>query len=424
MSLSERPEGKEREDGPQRSGPLSHVRVLDLTRIMAGPWSSQILADLGADVVKIERPETGDDTRWWGPPYLRAPDGEESRESGYFLSVNRGKRSATADLSTTEGQALVKALAARADIVMENFKAGDLARYGLGYEDLKAINPRLIYCSITGFGQTGPMRDRPAYDLMIQAMGGLMSVTGEPDGSPGGGPQKVGVPIVDLMTGMYATVGILAALARRAETGAGDYIDLAMLDVQVAFLANQAMNYLISGKPPVRTGNSHPNLQPQNVYPCRDGHLSLVAGNKGQFEKFCRVIGCEDMVDDPRFATNRARVDNVAELTARIGAALSTRDMGYWIEALEAVGIPCAPINTVPQALTHPQISHRGMVGPVAHPSGGDVTLLRSPLRFRENPLGPPRAPPLLGQHTQEVLEELGWTVQSSAGTVQSGAES
>jgi crotonobetainyl-CoA:carnitine CoA-transferase CaiB-like acyl-CoA transferase len=395
--------------GEGRSGPLSHVRVLDLTRIMAGPWSTQILADMGADVIKIERDGVGDDTRRWGPPYVRTPEGQSTRESGYYLCVNRGKRSVTADLSSPEGQELVRALAATADIVVENFKVGDLARYGLAYDDLKAINPGLIYCSITGFGQTGPMCEQPAYDFMIQAMGGLMSVTGGPDGAPGGGPQKVGVPIVDLMTGMYATVAILGALAHRSVTGVGNYIDLAMLDVQVGFLANQAMNYLISGKTPVRTGNSHPNIQPQNVYPCSDGFIAVVVGNDAQFERLCNILEADSLRSDPRFKTNSGRVENVAELTAIVGDLFSQRTRAEWFPLLEAAGLPSAPINTIPQVLEHEQVLHRGMVKTLRHPSGSDVTIVGSPLRFSETPLGEAVMPPMLGQHTDEVLAEIGW---------------
>ncbi len=272
------------------AGPLSHIRVLDLSRILAGPWAGQILADLGADVIKVERPGAGDDTRAWGPPFLKDQAGHETTDAGYFLAVNRGKRSITLDLNTPEGQDIVRALAACSDILLENFKVGALARYGLDFAALAKVNPRLIYCSVTGFGQTGPRRDQAAYDFMIQAMGGLMSVTGEADDKPGGGPQKVGVPVLDIMTGMYAAIAVLAALARRNETGHGDYIDIGMLDVQVSFLANQAMNYLVSGKPPRRSGNAHPNIQPQDVFRCRDGHIVVVVGNDGQFEKFCGAV--------------------------------------------------------------------------------------------------------------------------------------
>ena len=287
-------------------GPLSHIKVLDLSRILAGPWAGQVLADLGADVIKVERPGAGDDTRSWGPPFLKDRDGAETKEAGYYLSVNRGKRSVTLSIDKPEGQRIVRALAARADIVLENYKVGTLARFGLGYEDLKAVNPKLIYCSVTGFGQTGPRRDQAAYDFMIQAMGGMMSVTGERDDKPGGGPQKVGIPIVDLMTGMYAAVAVLAALARREVSGAGEYIDIGMLDVQVATLANQAMNFLVSGKAPRRTGNAHPNIQPQDVFACRDGQIALAVGNDGQFAKLCEVLGQPVLAQDERFAKNAA----------------------------------------------------------------------------------------------------------------------
>jgi len=390
------------------AGPLSHIRVLDLSRIMAGPWAGQILADLGADVIKVERPGAGDDTRSWGPPFLKDKDGNDTRDAGYFLAVNRGKRSVTLDLDKPEGQEVVRALAARSDIVLENFKVGTLAKFGLDYDSLKAVNEKLIYCSITGFGQTGPKRDLAAYDFMIQAMGGLMSVTGEPDGKPGGGPEKVGVPIVDIMSGMYAVIAVLGALARRAETGKGDYVDIAMLDVQVGFLANQAMNYLISGKPPRRTGNAHPNIQPQDVFACRDGHVVIVVGNDGQFAAFCKAIGQPDWIGDARFASNGARVRNIAVLNPLITAIFATRDMADWIATLEAAGVPCGPINTVPMALEDPQVRHRGMRIDIAHPVAGSVPQISSPMRFREAGLVFDRAPPLLGQHTDEVLRELG----------------
>src|SRR5215475_10160343 len=331
------------------AGPLSHVRVLDLSRIMAGPWAGQILADLGADVVKVERPGAGDDTRGWGPPFLKDKEGRDTRDAGYFLAVNRGKRSIALDLASAEAQRIVRTLATRADIVLENFKAGALAKYGLAYDDLHAINPRLIYCSITGFGQSGPRREQAAYDFMIQGMSGLMSVTGEADGKPGGGPQKVGVPIVDIMTGMYTAVAVLAALARRNETGRGDYIDIAMLDVGVACLANQAMNYLVSGKTPRRTGNAHSNIQPQDVFAARDGHMVLVVGNDGQFAKCCEVLGRPQWATDERFAKNAGRVRNLAVLRPLIAEILLTRDTADWIARLEAAGVPCGPINTVPQ---------------------------------------------------------------------------
>lgn len=389
-------------------GPLSHIRVLDLSRIMAGPWSGQILADLGADVIKVERPEVGDDTRSWGPPFLKDRDGVASKESGYFLSVNRGKRSVAVDLATPEGQQTVRALAAQCDVVLENFKTGALRRYGLAYEDLKAVKPDLIYCSITGFGQDGPKADNAAYDFMIQAMGGLMSVTGERDEEAGGGPQKVGVPIVDIMTGMYATIGILAALAHRKETGEGEYIDVAMLDVQVAFLANQAMNFLVSGKAPVRNGNKHPNIQPQDVFKCRDGYMVLAVGNDGQFRKFCEVIQRPELADDERFVSNAQRVRNLPELHAVICEALLTNDLAVWLAKLDAVAVPCGPINTIPMVFDDAQVKHRQMLRDLPHPVSGTVPQVVSPIRLRNAPLSFDRAPPMLGQHTDEVFRELG----------------
>ena len=390
------------------AGPLSHIRVLDLSRIMAGPWASQVLADLGADVIKVERPGAGDDTRAWGPPFLKDKSGKDTRESGYYLSVNRGKRSITLDLDKPEGQRVVRALAERSDIVLENFKAGTLKRFGLDYESLKAINPRLIYCSITGFGQTGPKRDAPAYDFMIQAMGGLMSVTGEADGKPGGGPQKVGVPITDLMTGMYAAVSVLAALAQREVSGRGDFIDLAMLDVQVGYLANQAMNFLVSGKPPRRSGNAHPNIQPQDVFACRDGHMALAVGNDGQFEKFCGAVGHAEWAQDVRFVKNPDRVRNREALTALIADTLAQGNVRDWVSRIEAAGVPCAVINPVPGAFEEEQVKHRAMLRHLPHPLAGTVPQVVSPMRFKETPLSFDRPPPLLGEHTDEILRELG----------------
>jgi glutaryl-CoA transferase len=390
------------------AGPLSHVRVLDLSRIMAGPWAGQILADLGADVVKVERTGAGDDTRGWGPPFLKDRAGAETREAGYYLCVNRGKRSITLELDKPEGQRVVRALAQRSDIVLENFKVGTLARFGLGYEELKAVNPKLIYCSITGFGQSGPRRDAAAYDFMIQAMCGLMSVTGEPDEKPGGGPEKVGVPIVDIMSGMYAAIAVLAALARRNETGRGDCIDIGMLDVGVACLANQAMNYLVSGKVPRRTGNAHPNIQPQDVFATRDGHMVLVVGNDGQFAKCCEVLERPQWASDERFAKNAGRVRNLAVLRPLIAEILRTRDTADWIARLEAAGVPCGPINTVPQVFEEEQVRHRGMLADIAHPLAGTVPQVVSPMRFTDAPLTFERAPPLLGEHTAEILRELG----------------
>ena len=389
------------------SGPLSHIRVLDLSRIMAGPWASQVLADLGANVIKVERPGAGDDTRSWGPPFLKAPDGKDTKDAGYFLSVNRGKRSITLSLDKPEGQRIVRQLAARSDILLENYKVGTLKRYGLDFDSLKKENPGLIYCSVTGFGQSGPRREQAAYDFLIQAMGGLMSITGERDDKPGGGPQKVGIPIVDIMTGMYAAVGMLAALARREKTGRGEYIDIAMLDVQVGFLANQAMNHLVSGKTPKRSGNAHPNIQPQDVFPCRDGSVVIVVGNDGQFAKFCEVLGRPEWRRDERFATNPARVRNLAVLNPMIVSELAKQDRAHWVAAFEAAGVPCGPINSIPEAFADPQVRHRGMLFDLPHPSGAKVPQVANPIRFTEAPLKHEAPPPLLGQHTEEILGEL-----------------
>ena len=403
-------------------GPLSHVKVLDLSRILAAPWASQILADLGAEVVKVERPGAGDDTRTWGPPFLKDAEGKDTKEAGYYLAVNRGKRSITVNLDSAEGQEIVKALAMRADIVLENYKAGTLARYGLDEASLRRLNPRLIYCSVTGFGQTGPRRDQPAYDFLIQAMGGLMSVTGERDDRPGGGPQKVGVPIVDLMTGMYTAVSVLAALARRNESGIGDAIDIAMLDVQVATLSNQAMNYLVSGRVPRRNGNAHPNIQPQDVYACADGDLILVVGNDGQFARLCDVLGQPGWGSDERYATNAQRVRNIAELSGLIRAAFAGWERERLIAALDAAGVPCGPINDVAEVFEEPQVKARGLLRRVPHPAGVDVPQVGSPMRFAEAPLRVPAAPPLLGQHSEDILGELGYDARRIAALRTAGA--
>ncbi|MHB9880395.1 CaiB/BaiF CoA transferase family protein [Pacificimonas sp. ICDLI1SI03] len=388
-------------------GPLSNIRILDLSRILAGPFAGQILADLGADVIKVERPGTGDDTRHWGPPFVGGEDGEKG-DAGYFLACNRNKRSVCADLSTAEGQTLVKSLAAKSDVVLENFKVGGLAKSGLDYDSIRKVRPDIIYCSITGFGQDGPRAQQSAYDFMIQAMGGLMSVTGEAPGFPGAGPQKVGVPIVDLMTGMYAAIGVLAALVRRKETGQGEYIDIGMLDVMVGSLCNQAQNYFCSGKPPVRSGNRHPNIQPQDVFPCSDGHIVIVVGNDGQFRKFCEVVGLPAMADDPRFVTNGDRIKHLDALMPIIVTALAEDTMKGWVKRFETSGIPCAPINTVPDVLADSQAIHRGMKVSMEHPLAGMIDLLASPLRLATAPVEYRRPPPLLGEHDEEVRAELG----------------
>ena len=393
----------------QYVGPLSHVKVLDLSRILAAPWAGQILADLGADVVKVERPGAGDDTRSWGPPFLKGADGNPTKEAGYYLAVNRGKRSITLSLDKPEGQRIVRELAMKADIVLENYKAGTLARYGLDEASLRQVNPRIIYCSVTGFGQTGPRRDQPAYDFLIQAMGGLMSVTGESDDKPGGGPQKVGIPIVDLMTGMYTAVSVLAALARRNETGKGDFIDIAMLDVQVATLSNQAMNYLVSGKVPKRNGNAHPNIQPQDVYRCADGDVILVVGNDGQFAKLCEVLGQPGWPKDERYTSNAQRIRNIIELSGMLRGLLCAWQREKLIAALDAAGVPCGAINSVADVFEDPQVKAREMLKYVPHPSGVDVPQVASPMRFSDAPLQPQSPPPLLGQHSNDILAELGY---------------
>ena len=390
------------------SGPLSHLRVLDLSRALAGPWAGQILADLGADVIHVERPGAGDDTRTWGPPFLKDRDGRDTRESAYYLATNRGKRSITLDIAQADGQRVVRELAARSDILIENFKVGTLAKWALGYDDLKDISPGLIYCSVTGFGQTGPKRDLAAYDFAIQAMGGLMSVTGERDGNPGGGPQKVGVPIMDIMTGMYTAVAVLAALARRAACGKGEYIDIGMLDVAAVTLCNQAMNYLISGNVPRRNGNLHPNIQPQDVFACRDGDIVLVVGNDGQFAKLCEAMARPDLARDARFSTNAARVVHRDELLTLIRSEFARNDRAHWIGRLAGAGVPCAPINNVRETLHDEQIEQRRMLRDLPHPLAGTVPQVVSPMRFTEVPLQYDRPPPILGQHSDEILREIG----------------
>ncbi len=396
------------------AGPLNHIRVLDLSRIMAGPWAGQILADLGAEVIKVERAGAGDDTRKWGPPYLKDSDGKDTAESGYYLSVNRGKKSVEIDIASAEGQATVKALAAKSDIVLENFKVGTLDRYGLGPDDLTVVNPDLIFCSITGFGQDGPRAKDVAYDFMIQAMGGLMSVTGAPDGDPGGGPQKVGVPIVDIMTGMYAAIAVLAALAERSQSGKGDTIDIAMLDVATAMLANQAMNHLVSGDTPIRRGNKHPNIQPQDVFPVRDGHIVLAVGNDEQFQRFAAAIGQPALAEDARYATNRERVRNLGSLHPLICTALGEKDLADWIALFGAQKVPCGPINTVPMVFADDQVRHRQMLRDLPHPLSGKVPSVVSPMRFDRAALRFERPPPLLGQHTDDILATLGLTPEAA----------
>ncbi len=385
-------------------GALAHLRVLDLSRVLAGPWASQILADLGADVIKVERPGTGDDTRHWGPPYLKDAAGRDTGEAAYYLSANRGKRSLTVDFTRPEGQDIVRRLTEQSDVLLENHKVGDLARFGLGWDDLRSVNSRLVYCSITGFGQTGPYASRAGYDFTIQAMGGLMSVTGEREDRPGGGPQKVGVAVADVMSGLYATIGILAALAHREVSGVGQHIDLALLDVQVATLANVALNYLVSGVVPQRWGNAHANIAPYQVLPTADQPIVLAIGNDAQFRKFCEVAGVSGIAVDPRFATNDARVTNRDALTRELETVLRTRSAAAWLSALEPAAVPCAPINDLAQVFADPQVRHRGMRLDVPHPSGATVPLVANPIRLSATPPGYDLPPPLLGQHTDEIL--------------------
>jgi glutaryl-CoA transferase len=387
-------------------GALGHLRVLDLSRVLAGPWASQILADLGADVLKIERPGSGDDTRHWGPPYLKDATGRETGEAAYYLSANRGKRSLTVDFTRPEGRDIVRRLAEQSDVLLENHKVGSLSRLGLGWNDLRTLNPRLIYCSITGFGQTGPYAGRAGYDFAIQALGGLMSVTGERDDRPGGGPQKVGVALADVMAGLYAAIGVLAALAHREVSGAGQHIDLALLDVQVATLANVALNYLVSGVVPQRWGNAHANIAPYQVLSTTDRPIVLAIGNDAQFRKFCDVAEVPGLAQDPRFATNDARINHRDALTRELEIVLQKRPAAAWLAALEPAQVPCAPINDLAQMFADPQVRHRGIRVDVAHPSGGSVPMVASPLRLSATPPAYDRAPPLLGQHTEEILRE------------------
>jgi crotonobetainyl-CoA:carnitine CoA-transferase CaiB-like acyl-CoA transferase len=389
------------------AGPLSHIRVLDLSRVLAAPWTGQNLADLGAEVIKVERPKQGDDSRAFGPPWLKDASGKETTESAYFACANRGKKSITVDLSKPAGQRVVRELAARCDVLLENYKFGDLARYGLGYDDLKQVNPRLVYCSVTGFGQTGPYRERPGYDFMIQGMAGLMSVTGERDDLPGGGPQKAGIPIADIMTGMYATIAVCAALAHRAETGVGQHLDLALFDSLTAVLANQGANYLATGKSPGRLGNAHPNIVPYQTFKTADGAVILACGNDNLFRKFCEVASAPRLAGDPRYATNGKRVENRVELTRILDEIFARRTTREWVEMLEAAGVPNGPINTIEQVFAEPQAIARGLRVELAHPAAGKVALTRSPMRFSATPVEHERPPPLLGQHTDEILRGL-----------------
>jgi crotonobetainyl-CoA:carnitine CoA-transferase CaiB-like acyl-CoA transferase len=396
-----------------QQGALAGLRVLDLSRVLAGPWAGQLLADLGADVVKVERPGAGDDTRAWGPPWLKDADGEATGESAYYLSANRNKRSVTIDLSQPEGQRLVKQLASKADVLLENFKVGGLSQYGLDYPSLKELNPRLIYCSITGFGQTGPYAARAGYDFLIQGMGGLMSLTGRADGTEGEGPLKVGVALTDVMTGLYASVAVLAALARRERTGEGQHIDLALLDVQIACLANQAANYLVGGVVPRRMGNAHPSIVPYQDFPTADGYMIIAVGNDGQFVNFCTALGRPEWAGDVRFSTNPQRVKYRDELIALIRGVTVCRTTDEWISVMEAAGVPCGPINSLDKVFADPHVQSRNMRIEMPHALSETVSLVANPIRMSESPVQYRQSPPTLGEHTGEVLHD--WLDMASA---------
>jgi crotonobetainyl-CoA:carnitine CoA-transferase CaiB-like acyl-CoA transferase len=385
------------------AGPLAGTRVLDLSRVLAGPWAGQNLADLGAEVIKIERPKVGDDSRAFGPPWIKDRQGRDTKDSAYFTSANRGKKSLTVNLQSAEGAALVRELAAKSDVLIENYKYGDLERYGLAYAQLKDANPRLVYCSVTGFGHSGPYRERPGYDFMIQGMGGMMSVTGE----PGGEPQRAGVPIADIITGMYASIAICAALAHRAQSGKGQHLDLALLDSQIALLAYQNTNYFATGKPPRRIGNLHPNIVPYQPFRCADGEVILACGNDNLYRRFCEAAGCPELASDPRFATNGKRVENRDELKRLLDAIFAKRTKKEWGGLLDAAGVPNGPINDIAQVYEEPQVRARGVKVEVPHPVAGILPMVASPMRFSATPLEHKTPPPLLGEHTEEVLKAV-----------------
>lgn len=391
-----------------RTAPLAGIKVLDLSRVLAGPWCTQNLADLGADVYKIERPGTGDDTRGWGPPYLNDANGNPTSEAAYYLSANRNKRSIALDIASPEGAAIVREMAKKCDILVENFKVGGLKKYGLDYDSIKAINPKLIYCSITGFGQTGPMAPLPGYDFMVQGFGGLMSITGERDDLPGGGPQKAGVAVTDLFTGMYATVAILAALQERHRSNLGQHIDMALLDCHVAMLANQNLNYMTTGVAPTRAGNAHQNVVPYQVFAAKDGHLIIATGNDSQYRAYCQAIGRPDLAEHPDYVTNAKRLVNRDVLIPELTRIMLTRTRDEWIAAMQKVGVPCGPINNIAQVFETPQVKAREIWKEIPHPLGGTAPTTASPMRFSDTPVQYRFAPPLLGQHTEEVLRELG----------------
>lgn len=386
------------------AGPLKGIRVLDLSRILAGPWSTQCLADLGAEVIKVERPDRGDDTRAWGPPFFGEQD---ERLAAYYLSANRGKYSVALDISSEEGQATIRALAKECDILVENFKVGGLKKYGLDYDSLKLVNPSLIYCSITGFGQTGPYKERPGYDLMIQAMGGLMSVTGEPDDVPGGGPLRAGVAVTDLFTGLYSVVGILGALHHREKTGEGQHIDMALLDTQVAVLANQTLSYLVSGKAPQRQGNSHPAIVPYQSFATKDGYIILAVGNDSQFASFCIAAGMPALTEDERFVTNPARVANREELVPMVAGILKGRTTDDWVSILEKANVPCGPINSIDRVFSNEQVKARGIELSLEDSQGKKIPTVANPIRYSATPISYKKAPPRLGEDTEAVLARV-----------------
>lgn len=387
--------------------PLDHLRVIDMSRILAGPWCGQTFADLGAEVIKIERPGTGDDTRGWGPPFMSDAEGNETDTAAYFLSANRGKKSVTVDITKPEGQDIIRRLVAESDVLLENYKVGGLKKYGLDYESLSKVNPGLVYCSITGFGQTGPYSPRAGYDFLIQAMGGLMSVTGEAEARPGGGPQKIGVALSDILTGLYTVIGALSALAYREKTGSGQHVDMALLDVTVASMANQAMNYLIAGNVPTTMGNAHPNIVPYEAYKAADHYIILAVGNDAQFRRFCEVAGQLDLADNDRYATNRSRVENREELGPILNEIIAARPRAFWLEELEKVGVPCGPINNLEQVFDDPHIQSRGARQEVEHPEAGALPTVANPIRLSESPITYDCAPPVLGQHNADVLTGL-----------------
>jgi len=396
-------------------GPLSGLRVLDLSRVLAGPWATQILADFGAEVIKVEKPGEGDDTRGWGPPFITNPDGSKG-DAAYFLSTNRGKWSVEIDMASAEGQKLIRRLAARADVVMENFKVGGLKKYGLDYDSLKAVNPRLIYCSLTGFGQTGPYAQRAGYDFMIQGMGGIMSVTGQPDGAPGAEPMKVGVAFADIFTGLYCTIGIQAALYHRERTGEGQHLDVALLDTQVGVLANQALNYLVGGKAPTRLGNAHPNIVPYQTFATQDGYIIMAVANDRQFKEYVTILGLPGLAEDERFKLNRGRVVNRAELIPLLVPPMKTRSTAEWVAAFESAAIPCGPINTIDQVFANEQVLARGLQVGLTRDDGVQVPGVANPIVFSETPIQYDKAPPRLGDGTDKVLaEELGLSAEEIA---------